>query len=492
MNVQFMKLNLQLPQAGLALALLLLPGCTVGPDYHPPTAAAPAQWAEPLGGGATGAPASLAAWWNHFNDPELNALVDRAVKSNLDLKIAVARVREARAQYQVTSADPWPSAGASGSYTRQQQSKNQPIIGEFPLPANLPFQNNVYQAGFDASWELDVFGAARRANQAAGAEVAAAEFSRRDTLVTLLGEVARNYVDARGSQRRLAIAHQNITAQEEDLAITQDRFQHGLTSDLDVQQAATLLSTTRAEIPSLESALQISIHQLGMLLGQPPGALLTEMSTVAPIPAAPPEVPVGLPSDLLLRRPDIQKAERQLAAANARIGVATADLFPKFSLTGDAGYLSISAGDWFAGGSRFWSVGPTVQWKVFDAGRIRGNIKVQNARQEEALAIYEKTVLASFNDVENALVGYAKEQVRRRALEDAVKSSQESLRLANQLYANGLANFINVLDAERSLYQTQDQLAQSERAVSANLISLYKSLGGGWETGPRLASAQGQ
>jgi len=242
-----------------------------------------------------------------------------------------------------------------------------------------------------------------------------------------------------------------------------------------------LLATTRAEVPSLEISLQTSIHRLGVLLGQPPGALQMELSSAAPIPAAPPEVPVGLPSELVLRRPDVQQAERQLAAATAQIGVATADLFPKFSLTGALGYESVSASDWFAGGSRFWSLGPTVQWNLFDAGRIRANIKVQNARQEQALANYEKTVLASFEDVENALVGYAKERARHRSLEDAVQSSQESLRLANQLYANGLANFINVLDAERSLYQTQDQLVQSELVISSDLIALYKALGGGWE-----------
>jgi len=462
----------------------LLMGCTVGPAYHPPAVKVPAQWSSSLAGGETNSSASGAVWWKNFNDPELDSLIERAVKSNLDLKIAAARVREARAQYQVTSAGLWPSFGTSVSYERQRQSKNQPLIGALPLPANVPFENNIYQAGFDASWEIDVFGGTRRAEESANAEVAAAEFGRRDTLVTLVGELARNYVEARGDQRRLTIAHKNITAQEEDLAITQDRFKNGLTSDLDVQQAATLLATTRAEIPSLESSLQASIHRLGVLLGQPPGALLTELSIVAPIPSAPPEVPVGLPSELLLRRPDVRKAERQLAAATAQIGVATADLFPKFSLTGAAGYQSVSASDWFAGGSKFWSLGPTVQWNVFDAGRIRAIIKVQNARQEQALANYEKTVLASFEEVENALVGYAQEQVRRRALQDAVKSSQESLRIANQLYANGLANFINVLDAERSMYQTQDQLVQSERAASVNLISLYKALGGGWETGP--------
>jgi NodT family efflux transporter outer membrane factor (OMF) lipoprotein len=216
-------------------------------------------------------------------------------------------------------------------------------------------------------------------------------------------------------------------------------------------------------------------------LGQPPGTLLAELSTVAPIPAAPPQVPVGLPSELLLRRPDVQEAERQLAAATAQIGVATADLFPKFSLTGAAGFQSVSASDWFAGGSKFWSFGPTVQWNIFDAGRIRANIKVQNARQQQALAAYEQIVLSAFEDVENDLVYYAKEQVRRGSLNDAVTSSQNSLNLAAKLYANGLTGFLNVLDAERSLYQAQDQLVQSDRAVSANLIALYKALGGGWE-----------
>jgi multidrug efflux system outer membrane protein len=309
--------------------------------------------------------------------------------------------------------------------------------------------------------------------------------------VTLLAEVSRNYVEARGYQQQLAIARQNIDAQEQALAITQKRFTNGLAPNLDVQQASTLLSTTRADIPTLETDFEISIHRLAALLALPPGALEDELTAATPIPISPPEVPVGLPSELLLRRPDIQKAERELAAATAQVGVATADLFPKFSLTGSAGFESVSASDWFTGASKVWSVGPTGQWNIFDAGRIRGNIKVKNARQEQALANYEKTVLSSFEDVENALVRYAKEQVRRRSLEDAVKSSKESVHAANQLYTNGLANFINVLDAERSLYHVQDQLVQSDCAVSTNLISLYKALGGGWEMESRLADARG-
>jgi NodT family efflux transporter outer membrane factor (OMF) lipoprotein len=488
-----MKYRSQILLTGAALAFVLFQGCAVGPNYLPPKATAPAHWSAPMAGGETNLEPSIASWWKSFNDPQLDSLVERAVRTNQDLRIAEARVREARAFYRIASSQLWPTVDAGGSYARENQSKNQPILGSLPMPSGIPFENNVYQAGFDASWEIDVFGGNRRAVEAGKAEVAAAEFGRRNVLVTLLGEVARNYVELRGCQRRLEIATNNLKTQQEALALAENRFNNGLTSDLDVEQAATLLANTRAVIPMLETGIQGYIHRLGVLLGQPPDALLAELSAPAPIPSAPPIVPAGLPSELLRRRPDIQQAERQLAASTARIGVATADLFPKFSLTGIAGYESTSASDWFSGGSKFWSLGPTVQWRIFDAGRIRANIRVQDARQEQALAAYEETVLMSFEDVENSLVAYAKEQIRRRSLEDAVESSQDSLHLANQLYGNGLASFINVLDAERSLYQAEDALVQSDKAVTQNLISLYKSLGGGWETleqPSRLAQAQ--
>jgi len=477
-----MKRILVIGQFFLVVLLGLLPGCTVGPAYHPPAVQVAAQWSSPLAGGETGSSASAAVWWKNFNDPELDSLIERAVKSNLDLKIATARVREARAQYGVTSADLWPSVGSSGSYERQLQSKHQPILGAIPLPANVPFENNVYQAGFDASWEIDVFGGTRRAVEAAKTGAAAAEYGRRAALVSLLGEVARYYVEARGFQQRLAIARQNIEAQQVMVALARSRFKGGLTSELDVQQAAALLATTEAHVPALETGFKEAAHRLGVLLGQPPGALLAELSKEAPIPDALPGVPVGLPSELLRRRPDIQQAERELAGATARIGMAVADLYPKFSLTGDAGLQSVSVGDWFSAGSRFWSVGPTVQWKIFDAGRIRANIKVQNAREEQALAHYEQTVLASFEDVENALTAYAKEQTRRQSLADAVQANRQALEMASQLYQSGLADFLRVLESQRSLYESQDALVQSERTVILNLIKLYKALGGGWES----------
>jgi outer membrane protein, multidrug efflux system len=467
------------------LAALTLLGCTVGPNYHPPATSVPAHWSEPLAGGESDTPASLAAWWKSFNDAELDSLIERAARSNLDLRIARARVRESRAQVRVVQADYWPSVDATGSFARLRESQNQPLIGSLSAFPGVPFENNVYQAGFDSTWEIDVFGGTRRAVEAAKADLAAAEYGRRDTLVTLLGDVARNYVETRGYQRRLTIVHENIRAQQEALTLTRDRFRSGLSSDLDVQQAATVLAQTEAQVPTLESGLQASVHRLGVLLAQPPGALLTELSAVAPIPPAPPEVPVGLPSDLLRRRPDVRQAERQLAAATARIGVATADLYPKFSLTGNIGLESVSTSDFFAESSKFWSAGPTAQWRIFDAGRIRANIRAQNARQEQALAAYEKTMLTSFEDVENALVAYAKEQLRRRSLETAVKADRDALHLSNQLYANGLASFINVLDAERSLYQVEDDLVQSDKTVSQDLIALYKALGGGWEGFPQ-------
>ncbi|HUC86168.1 MAG TPA: efflux transporter outer membrane subunit [Candidatus Acidoferrales bacterium] len=479
--------------SAVALLAFLAGGCvnvpTVGPDYHAPETKTPANWSEPLAGGETNSAAATAAWWKNFHDSELDSLIERAACSNLDLRIAQARVREARAQYRIAAADFWPTLDASGSFARQRESKNQPLVGPGDhLPPGIPFENSFYQSGFDASWEIDVFGGTRRATEAAKAQVAATRFGERDVLVTLLGEVARNYVEARGYQRRLQIARDNIRAQEQSLAIVENRFTNGLTSNLDVQQANTVLATTRAVVPALETALAASIHRLGVLLGQAPESLETELAAVAPIPAAPPTVPVGLPSELLLRRPDVALAERQLAAATANIGVAKADLFPKFYLTGLAGFEGTSADDWFTSGSRFWSVGPAVQWRIFDAGRIRANVKVQNARQEQTLANYENTTLIAFEDVENALTAYAKEQIRRQQLEAAVKSSQESLRLANQLYANGLSNFINVLDAERSLYQAQDALVQSDKTVTTDLITLYKSLGGGWETNMRPAA----
>jgi NodT family efflux transporter outer membrane factor (OMF) lipoprotein len=474
-------------QPGVSVLTLgiLVSGCSVGPNYHAPKIAISDRWSEPLEGGATNGTTHTAQWWTTFNDPELNSLIVRAVQSNYDLRIAQARLRQTRAQRRFAAADLWPTLDASGSYTRERANEH----GVLPVPPGVPLETDLYQAGFDAAWEIDVFGGKRRALEAATADVAASEEDLNDTLVSLLGEVARNYIEARGLQQRLVITRDNIKSQQDAVDITRARFKGGVASELDVTQAAALLASTRSQLPSLETSRQQTLHQLALLLGQQPGALLTELSEQMPIPPIPPEVPVGLPSELLRHRPDVRRAERQLAAATAQIGVQTAELFPKFSLTSSAGLQSVSASDWFTGGSRFWSVGPTVQWRVLDFGRIRANINVANAQQEEALAVYERTVLTSLQDVENALVAYAKEQVRYRSLKDETDADQRAVELANELYTKGLADFLNVLDAQRSLYQAQDQLVQSQKNVSQNLVALYKALGGGWETERRVAQA---
>lgn len=464
-----------------AAAAVAAGGCTVGPDYHPSAAKAPVNWSSPPANGLTDAAAAGAAWWTSFNDAELDSVIQRAVQSNPDLRVAEARLRQARAVRQGSAADLWPTLDASGSAARAKQSKNQPLIGSLPLPANFPFEYSVYQAGFDASWEIDLFGAKRRALEATTAEWEGAVESRNDAMVSLLAEVARNYVELRGGQLRLDISRRNLKLQEEAVELTHARFQTGVANELDVTRAAALLAGVRAAIPPLETTVRASMYALAVLLGREPGELVAELSPSKPVPPAPPEVPIGLPSDLLSRRPDVRKAERQLAAETARIGLAESDWFPKLSLTGDAGLESVSLGKWFTPGSEFWSIGPTLQWRALDFGRVRAEVDAQTAVQEAALAAYEKAVLNSLLEAENAVVAYAQEQNRHGALTDEVAQNRRSLDMANGLYREGSVNFLDVLDAERSLYQSEDELAVSDKAVSLNLIALYKALGGGWE-----------
>ena len=459
----------------LPLVAGLLAGCAVGPNYQPPKSTAPASWSTAQFGGVTNTAAPAIEWWKTFNDPVLNSLISRAITANLDVRIAAGRLREARA---IRTGAYWnlgPTITGAASYLDRQTSKN----AQTGAPK---LHTDLYDAHFDASWEIDIFGGLRRQVQEANALFQTVEEDQHAVRISTLAEVARNYIEVRGYQRRRTIAEDNIRAQTEAVAIARARFNAGLTSELDMQQATALLATTRAQLPALDTATQQGIHQLGVLLGQPPGALRAELSGGVPIPVIVPVVPVGLPSELLRRRPDVRRAERQLAADTAVIGVATAELFPKFSLLGTGGLQSLSVGDWFSGGSKYWTAGPTVTWRLIDIGHVRSQIRAANAHAEQTLAAYEKTVLVAFADVENALVASANEQVRQAALAEAVAANRRALELANELYTKGLGNFLNVLDAERSLYQTADQLADSERAVADNLVALYKALGGGWET----------
>lgn len=468
----------------IGLALLGLVGCTVGPPYIPPSPDAPDAWAASLEGGVAARPASLARWWSGFGDPTLDTLVTRAIAGNLDLKSATARVREARALRTISGAAQYPSIDATGAYSNQLRSENidpgaaspnNPGVGARTDPTDL------YALGFDASWELDVFGRVRRSVEAADADLSAAEESRRDVLVSLLAEVARNYVELRSLQNRLDIARRNVAAQEDTLSLADSRFRGGLTSELDVAQARSNVERTRSQIPLLESSMRQAQHRLAVLIGTHPGTLAAELDIAAPVPSPPAEIAVGLPSELLRRRPDIRRAERELAAASARIGVATADLFPRFMLTGSVGVQSSPLGNLFDANSFAYSVGPSVRWNLFDAGRVRATIAVQNAREEQALAAYDRSVLVAFEEVENALVAYARELVRRGSLRAGTDAAGRAVELATERYTRGLTNFQDVLDAQRQLFALQDDLAQSERSVTSSVVALYKALGGGWE-----------
>jgi outer membrane protein, multidrug efflux system len=467
---------------GLFMALFLsIAGCTVGPNYKEPALAVPSAWNEAQQKGVDTRPADLVRWWTAFEDPLLNSLMERAVQSNLDLQVAEARIREARASRAVVASGEWPTVGTGGSYTRSRTSENALNFPSQNGASGIKLERNLFDVGFDANWEIDVFGGVRRSVEAADATVAATEYNRSDVLVSLLGDVARNYIDLRGAQRRLAVARANLKTQQDSLDLTRVRFNAGLASDLDVARAEAQINTTAAQIPVIESSLKEAAYNLDLLLGLSSGALWSELQKEVDIPGLPPEVLVGLPSDLLRRRPDVRFAERRLAAATAQVGSAIADLFPKFSLTGIYGLQSISASDWFTGRSRYWSIGPTITWPIFDAGRIRANIDIRNAQQEQALYQYEKAVLAAFGDVEKSLVNYAQEQVRYRSLNDAVAANRRAVEMANELYIRGLNDYLNVLDSQRALYVTETELALSEATMASNLVALYKALGGGWQ-----------
>lgn len=462
-------------------ALLLLSGCAVGPNYRPPEVSVPAAFT----GAAAATPSTnatlpLAEWWQIFEDPQLNRLLQQAAVANLDLRLAAARVREVRAESGVVRSRLLPQVNASGSYDRSRLSENS-LNGQAIQAAGQDLSADTYTGGFSLNWELDIFGGRRRALEASLAELSAAEETQHGVRVAILAEVGLQYLELRGRQKQLAVAADNLRSQEETLELIRDRRKAGLSSDLEVNQAAAQVATTRSLIPPLEQRRQQALHRLGILLGQAPTALESELAAVQPLPSAVPRIPLGLPSDLLRRRPDIRRAEREVAATTARIGVATADLFPKFYLTGAAGLQSLDAGDFFTQGSRFWSLGPSLNWPVFTAGRIRQQIEVQNARQEQSLVRYEQTVLTSLEEVENALVAYGQEQLRLEALAEAERSTARTVELAQQRYRGGLVDFLNVLESQRSLFSVQEQRIASERQQGQNLILLYRALGGGWE-----------
>jgi NodT family efflux transporter outer membrane factor (OMF) lipoprotein len=476
------------PIAGLKVAsaalagTVLLAGCAVGPNYRTPQTPALDQWHyQPAAGiRVEGADApSLAAWWQSFDDPVLSGLVELAIAQNKTIQQARARVLESRARRNAAASPLFPSINGSAGATRTEADARSID------PNSGVSQNNVevYTTGLDASWELDIFGGKRRALEAANANLAASEADLRDALVTLLGDVALNYTSLRASQSRLAFAQRNLEAQAELLDITRWRAEAGLATALDLEQAQSSYDQTRAQIPSLESAAAQAMNRLAVLTGQVPGALAERLAEPRPVPVAPAEIVVGVPADIVRRRPDIRAAERRLAAQTAQVGVATAALYPSLSLSGSIGLQSPTASDLFDG-SRTERLGVSLRLPIFQGGALYQNLRAQNAALDQALATYELTVLSAFEEVENALLGWINEQRRREALLQAVDSARRARELAVTQYNSGLVDFQTVLTADRQLISLEDSLALSDGELTSNLIRLYKALGGGWSVFP--------
>jgi multidrug efflux system outer membrane protein len=369
-------------------------------------------------------------------------------------------------------------AGFGGSQVSLPAGGPKSPLGGGGLPG---VNTQLYEAGFDASYEIDIFGGTRRSVEAANADVAAAVENERDVLITLLAEVARDYIELRGYQRELYIARENLASQAHTLDLTRQRFAAGLTTQLDVAQAEAEVATTSSTIPTFEAETRQSIHRISELLGEEPAGTEKELTSAQPIPPIPAEIPIGMPSDLLRRRPDIRQAERNVAAATARVGVATADMFPKFTITGSLGMDSSKISHLADWPSRYFLVGPGVSWPIFEGGQIRANIRFQKEGELQAMITYRQTVLAAFREVEDALASYTADQTRRAAIADAVAANQQAVNLSDQQYGQGVIDFLTVLDTQRALFETQDELAQIDADLDADLIALYKALGGGWQ-----------
>jgi len=488
------------------LTAMLLAACTVGPNFVRPTPAVPPHWsarvtappaqdqqaaarsAVPMSG-VTEQSADLSAWWSTFDDLQLTSLIERAAKSNLDLRTAMLRIDEARAQRAISAAAYWPKLSVDASYSRQLLSETTPTgalfgsVGNLHLPGvagiSIPNPYNQYQLSANASWEIDLFGRVRRSVEAADANVQVSVEDQHSVLVSVLADVAQSYLELRGAQARLYTARENLATNEELLDLTRQRRAAGMTTYIDVSNAAAQATATRAELPAFELQITENINQLSLLLAREPEALRGELDSPAPLPSVPADVAIGLPAELARRRPDIREAEANLHAATAQIGVAVADLFPRLSLAANGGFQSETAGKLLEWASRFGTIGPTLDLPVFDRGRWK-TVRLYDVRAQQAALAYQRTVQNALREVENATAAYGADQQRRRWLDATVIENREAVLLSRQRYETGLSNFIDVLDAERTLQQNQLALAESTTAVTTDLVGLYRALGGGW------------
>ncbi len=467
----------------LLIFLLFLAGCVkVGPDFARPPVTVSQNWLEAGDPRVKAGAPEFKNWWQTFNDPVLDRLIDRAYTENLSLRMAGVRVLEARAQLGIAAGELYPQTQQAFGYLQYNRPSGhapQAILG-----SNQGYWQS--EIGLMASWELDFWGKFRRAIESADANLLATIADYEMTLVSLTGDVASFYILIRTLEKRLTIAHENVETQKENLKIAEARYQYGTASQLDVDQAKTVLNDTLASIPNLETQLRQAKNALSVLLGLPPSNLQGLLEGASEIPASPPQVVVGIPTDLLRRRPDIRSAELQAAAQCAQIGVAKADLYPAFSLIGTFGFQSSDLGpfklsDMFKWDSRTIQAGPSVQWKILNYGRITNNVRVQDARFEQLLIAYQSIVLKAQQEVEDALVAFLRAQERAALLAQSVAAAKNALDLAVVQYREGTKDFTTVLIAQQALLNEQDNLASTLGNISASLVAIYRALGGGWE-----------
>jgi multidrug efflux system outer membrane protein len=456
--------------------VIVLSGCAVGPNYHQPATPLDVHFAN-AGEPGFAETDAVEQYWTSFTDPVLDGLVADALAHNKDLSAAEANLRAARAIRRLAGFDQFPTVTLAASYTHQLDSQEQlPGIDQHDR------EFDAAQAGFDGLWELDLFGRVRRNVEAARADVGAAAATLQDARVSVIAEVARDYFILRGLQDQLALTRRNADNQFSSLKLTRTRLEAGRGNELDTSRAEAQWQTTLASIPSLEATIATTGYRLSVLTGRQPTALSANLSSMAPLPPLPPLNAIGTPEQLLRRRPDVRVAERRLAGATARVGVAVGDLFPKVTLVGQVGYFAPTFGDFGQSEARFFSVGPSISWAAFDLGRVRARIGSAKAQTDQALAVYEGAVLGALEDTEGALISYGRAQSRRDALQVAAAASDKASELARRRFEGGLIDFLEVLDAERTALSAELLLSQSRTDAATSLIAVYKALGAGWRT----------
>jgi len=499
------RFSLRTPAAAVLLCSVLA-GCMVGPNFEPPVASTPAVFDRTQSAQASSK--AVAAefnpdWWTLFNDATLNSLQQQLTDANLDVAAASARLRQSRAEQRIAGAAEYPTLDAAASYDRERGSPNgilsllgvsptgsqpQSASGSAPLgvaplpgPSGSPAYN-LYQFGFDASWEVDIWGRARRGVEAATALSQASYEDRNSVLLSARAELARDYIELRDTQALLDIARQNLKVAKDATKLTEVRVHEGVTTNLDAANAAAQQETVESLIPTLEAHSTTLINAIGVLLAKEPGALQQTLAEPHDVPALPGQVPIGFPSELAQRRPDIRQAEAQLHAATAAIGTAKADFYPRISLNGSAGFQSLqlsNLADWASGQ---FVVGPSITLPIFEGGRLKGTLHLREAQQQEAAIVYKRTVLEAWREVDDALVVYDAEQRRRDRLKKVVSLNLTALSIAQQRYKAGAVDFLEVLNVQKQLLQAQGDLERSEAASAVNLVTLCKALGGGWES----------